>query len=104
MKDTLQCLYNCSSTIINQFYKIIFLETCYRFNVTPKGLRLKKKCHAIRNNDMQQRWDGVLSDAGKVLLKITIEEEVKAMRIEENEFWTALEVVRRADRNIKVVR
>ena len=85
--STLQDLYNTTEKIFTQFYKILFLETCYRNNLTPKGLRLSKKCQSVQNGEIQKRWDGVLSDTERILLKITIEEEIGTMKVEENAFW-----------------
>ena len=100
MRDTLQELYNCSERITNQYYKIVFLETCYYHDLIPKGLCIKKKSNSIRNDVLQNRWNGVLNDTSKVLLKMTIEEEVVSMRIEENEFWSSMEILRTADRTL----
>ena len=94
MKDTLQDLFNSTERIIQLYFKIIFLETCFYHNVTPKGLRIKKKSQSIRKDDVQKRWDGVLGDTEKILLKITIEEEIVSMKIEEKEFWDSIEILR----------
>ena len=92
--NTMQQLYNSADRIFNQFYKIIFLETCSYYNLIPKGLRITKKAQSVKKDSIQNRWDNVLTDAARTLLRITIEEEVTCMRIEENEFWTAVDVLR----------
>ena len=90
----MQQLYNSADRIYNQFYKIIFLETCAYYSLIPKGLRIIKKAQSVKKDSIQNRWDNVLTDAARSLLRITIEEEVTFMRIEENEFWSAVDILR----------
>ena len=95
MKDNLQSLYNNSETIISQFYKINFLQTCYHHDIIPKGLKITKSAHSKRNDSIQKRWNGVLSDTEKILLTIMIEEEVQSMKVEEALFWEGTQMLQK---------
>ena len=93
--DSLQHPYNTAERIFEQYHKIIFLETCLYYRLTPRGLKLRKKAQSSRrSDDVQKRWDPVLSDAERTITRITVEEEVTTMRIEETDFWSAIEVLR----------
>ena len=74
-----QVLYNTGERIIKQFYKVIFLETCFYFRVIPKGLRIKKHSQSINAEKVQEKWNGVLNDAERSILKITIDEDIYSM-------------------------
>ena len=70
------------------------METCHYFNLTPKGLKIKKRAESARSEYIQRRWDDVLSDASRSLTKITIEEEITTMKIEEEHFWSGIDIFR----------
>ena len=59
-----------------------------------------KRSYSIRNEVIQQRWDGVLNDTERILLKIMIEEEIASMKIEENEFWSTVQIFRNRDESL----
>ena len=92
--DTLQTLYNSAERIVQLYEKILFLETCHYFKLTPKGLKIKKRAESARSEEIQRRWDDVLSDASRTLTRITIEEEITSMKIEEQQFWSGIDILR----------
>ena len=92
-----QTLYNSAERIITQFYKVIFLETCFYFNITPKGLRIKKDAQSINTEKVQERWDVILGDAERTILKVTIEEDINTMYAEEVCFWERFENSRKRE-------
>ena len=94
----MQQLYNCAENITSQYYKITFLETCYHYKITPKGLRLLKQAQSIRKDDLQKQWDGILTETERILLKTTIENEIKTMRVEEAVFWEGVEMLQNLER------
>ena len=55
---------------------------------------MKKTAQSIRNDEVQNRWNSVLTDAERTLCRITIEEDIKTMKIEENDFWSVIDVLR----------
>ena len=92
--DTLQHLYNSAERIFQSYSKILFLEACYYHHLAPKGLKLFKKANSTRGDVLQRRWDGVLADTTRVLTKISIEEEIVGMNIDEEQFWSGIDLIR----------
>ena len=91
-----QYLYNAGEKIIKQFYKIIFLETCFYYRITPKGLGIKKQCQSVNAVKVQAKWNGILSEVERQLLSLTIEEDINVMYAEEVQFWETFERIRRS--------
>ena len=63
-------LYSC-------FYYIAFLESCYVYNIVPRGLQIKKTpCTKISSTGFTESWKSILRKSELELLNKLIEENV----------------------------
>ena len=61
-------LYSC-------FYHIAFLESCYVYNIVPRGLHIKKTlCIKISSTGFSESWESILRKSELELLNKLIEE------------------------------